>query len=200
MLLRNRSGGRFSHGFHCPQLPVDGYGCSATWSFPVLVGITLVTDRVGFSTETTHGAGSVRGSNIGISELVFTCCGEYPLRVNEPTTAPAQHAHSPLPDRVLDLDDAQHLAERFKLLSDPSRLRIVYALLDGGELCVRDLAGLVELSESATSHHLRQLRLVGLVKARKQGREVFYRIADSHVRLLLDVAVEHYLHGHEKHR
>lgn len=110
------------------------------------------------------------------------------------------HDHGPLPDRVLNLEDAQMLAERFKLLSDPSRLRIVYALLEGGELCVNDLADLVEVSESATSHQLRQLRLAGLVKARKQGREVFYRIADSHVRLLLDVAVEHYLHGHDDHR
>jgi DNA-binding transcriptional ArsR family regulator len=113
--------------------------------------------------------------------------------------ASTNHGHGPLPGRVLDLDDAQLLAERFKLLSEPSRLRIVYALLEGGELCVSDLAGLVEVSESATSHQLRQLRLVGLVKARKQGREVFYRIADSHVRLLLDVAIEHYLHGHEDH-
>lgn len=119
--------------------------------------------------------------------------------VSQPES-PRQHGHGPPPDRVLDLDDAQLLAERFKLLSDASRLRIVYALLEGGELCVSDLAGLVEVSESATSHQLRQLRLVGLVKARKQGREVFYRIADSHVRLLLDVAVEHYLHGHEDHR
>ncbi|MCP3973635.1 MAG: helix-turn-helix transcriptional regulator [bacterium] len=102
--------------------------------------------------------------------------------------------------RILGLDDAQLLAAQFQLLSDPSRLRIVYALLEGGELCVGDLAELVEVSESATSHQLRQLRLAGLVKARKQGREVFYRLADSHVRLLLDVAVEHYLHGHKVHR
>lgn len=107
------------------------------------------------------------------------------------------NGHGPLPDRLLGLDEAQDLAERFKLLADPSRLRMVYALLEGGEVCVSDLAGLVGVSESATSHQLRQLRLAGLVRARKQGREVFYRVADTHVRLLLDVAVEHYLHGHE---
>ena len=123
----------------------------------------------------------------------------YLLDVTQSQT-PDSHSHGPPPDQVLDLEDAQLLAERFKLLSDPGRLRIVYALLEGGELCVSDLAGLVDLSESATSHQLRQIRLAGLVKARKQGREVFYRIADSHVRLLLDVAVEHYLHGHEAHR
>ncbi len=87
------------------------------------------------------------------------------------------------------------LAERFKLLADPNRLRMIYALLEAGEVCVSDLARAVEVSESATSHQLRQLRLARLVRARKQGREVFYRVADAHVRLLLDVAVEHY--GHE---
>lgn len=106
------------------------------------------------------------------------------------------HGHGPLPDDLLDLDSAQVLADRFKLLSDPGRVRIVDALVTGGELCVSDLAQLSESSESATSHQLRQLRLAGLVRARKQGREVFYRVADSHVRLLLDVAVEHYLHDH----
>ena len=77
---------------------------------------------------------------------------------------------------------------------------MVYALLEAGELCVSDLAVVVDSSESATSHQLRQLRLAGLVKARKQGREVFYRVADAHIRLLLDVAVEHYVHGREDHR
>lgn len=107
------------------------------------------------------------------------------------------HPHHPLSAKLLGIDDAEQLAARFKLLSDPGRLRMVYALLAEGELCVSDLAGLVESSESATSHQLRQLRLAGLVRARKQGREVFYRVDDMHVRLLLDVAVEHYLHDHE---
>lgn len=106
------------------------------------------------------------------------------------------HGHGSLPDDLLDFDSAQVVAERFKLLSDPGRVRIVDALVAGGELCVSDLALLSESSESATSHQLRQLRLAGLVRARKQGREVFYRVADSHVRLLLDVAVQHYLHDH----
>lgn len=110
------------------------------------------------------------------------------------------HSHASDPDRLLGLDDAQQLAERFKLLSDPSRLRMIYALVEAGEVCVSDLARLVEVSESATSHQLRQLRLAGLVRTRKRGREVFYRVADTHVRLLLDVAVEHYLHGHDEHR
>jgi len=107
------------------------------------------------------------------------------------------------PDRVdaareslLDSADAYQLAERFKLLSDPGRIAIIYALLEVGEMCVCDLAAAVGASESATSHQLRQLRLGGLVRFRKEGRTVYYRVADTHVRLLLDVAVEHYLHSH----
>ncbi|MFQ5516455.1 MAG: ArsR/SmtB family transcription factor [Acidimicrobiia bacterium] len=110
-------------------------------------------------------------------------------------------AHPPTPSelqaQLISAADAWELAQRFRLLADPGRVRMIYALLEAGEMCVGNLAAAVEASESATSHQLRQLRLAGLVRSRKQGREVFYRIADSHVRLLLDVAVEHYLHRHE---
>lgn len=107
------------------------------------------------------------------------------------------YGHNPPPEGLLDIESARVLADRFKLLADPGRLRMIDALVESGELCVSDLARAVEASESATSHQLRQLRLAGLVRARKQGREVFYKVADSHVRLLLDVAVEHYLHDHD---
>ncbi len=100
-------------------------------------------------------------------------------------------------ERMMSSDDAVRLAERFQLLADPVRLRMVYALLEAGELSVGDLAAVVGSSESGTSHQLRQLRLAGLVRARKEGRVVYYRVADTHVRLLLDVAVEHYLHDHD---
>jgi len=114
--------------------------------------------------------------------------------------AKAPHDHSRVDARSVPLltgEDAETLAARFRLLGDPNRLRIVYALLEAGEICVGDLAGLIESSESATSHQLRQLRLAGLVRTTKRGREVFYRVADGHVRVLLDVAVEHYLHHHD---
>lgn len=109
----------------------------------------------------------------------------------------AIHRHAPRPTELLADADMEQLAARFKLLCEPGRLRIIYALLEVGELCVNDIAEFIDLSESATSHQLRSLRLGGLVRSRKHGREVFYRVADSHVRLLLDVAVEHFLHGHE---
>lgn len=100
-------------------------------------------------------------------------------------------------ERTLSADDAGRLAARFQLLADPVRLRMVYSLLEAGELSVGDLAAVVGASESGTSHQLRQLRLAGLVRTRKEGRVVYYRVADTHVRLLLDVAVEHYLHHHD---
>ena len=96
---------------------------------------------------------------------------------------------------LLDAGDAARLAERFTLVADPGRLRLVDALLEEDEMCVRDLAATVGVSESATSHQLRQLRLAGLVRSRKQGRTVYYRVDDAHVRVLLDVAAEHYLRG-----
>lgn len=101
-------------------------------------------------------------------------------------------------ERLVSSDDAGRLADRFRLLADQGRVRMVYALLEAGELSVGDLAAVVGSSESGTSHQLRQLRLAGLVRTRKQGRVVFYRVADTHVRLLLDVAVEHHLHDHEE--
>ena len=118
--------------------------------------------------------------------------------MDEPSADEAQRRDL-VSERLLGVGDAELLADRFKLLGDASRLRMIYALLESGEVCVSDLASLVGSSDSATSHQLRQLRLAGLVRARKRGREVFYRVADTHVRLLLDVAVEHYLHGHERH-
>ena len=96
-------------------------------------------------------------------------------------------------------DDAEALAARFKLLADPHRLLVVYTLLELGQMRVGEIAAAVSSTESATSHQLRQLRLAGLVRAERRGREMHYRIADSHVRLLLDVAVEHYLHDHTVH-
>lgn len=96
--------------------------------------------------------------------------------------------------RILGREHAVLTADRFKLLGDPGRLRMIYALLEAGELCVCDLAAVVEAAESAVSHQLKLLRGAGLVKSRKEGRIVYYSVDDAHIRLLLDVAAQHYLH------
>lgn len=83
----------------------------------------------------------------------------------------------------------------FGMLADASRLRLLISLLEGGELCVCDLAATSAMSESATSHALRLLKAHRVVKVRRDGRMAYYSLNDSHVRLLLDVAMEHLRHG-----
>jgi ArsR family transcriptional regulator len=76
-------------------------------------------------------------------------------------------------------------AELFNMLGDNSRLRILLAL-NTTELCVCDLAAILEASSSAVSHQLRLLRAKGLVRFRKEGKIAYYSLADSHVRVLLE--------------
>lgn len=92
------------------------------------------------------------------------------------------------------VDEAADLAGVFALLGDPSRVRLLYALLEDGECAVTDLAHAAELSQSACSHALRLLRTAGVVTSRRDGRQIYYRIADSHVRMLLDVTRLHLEH------
>jgi DNA-binding transcriptional ArsR family regulator len=82
----------------------------------------------------------------------------------------------------------------FRLLADRSRLRLLIGLLEGGELCVGDLAAAVGMGESAASHALRLLRAHRVVKVRRVGRMAYYSLCDGHVRLLLDTALEHVRH------
>lgn len=90
---------------------------------------------------------------------------------------------------------ALDLAETFRLLSDPGRLRLIAALLAADELCVCDLAEATGLSQTACSHNLRLLRGQRLVRYRRQGRNVYYTLDDDHIRALLEVALEHVTHG-----
>lgn len=97
--------------------------------------------------------------------------------------------------KVLVRPHAEATAELFRLLGDPGRLQMLCALLEAGELCVCDLAAVVEMAESSVSHSLRLLRTAGIVRQRRSGRQVFYALDDAHVRLLLDVSIEHVRHG-----
>jgi len=82
------------------------------------------------------------------------------------------------------------LADTFSALGDPARAKILYALAQE-ELCVCDLAEVVGVTESAVSHQLRILRALGLVKYRRDGRVVYYSLADDHVRSLLAQGLDH---------
>ncbi len=84
------------------------------------------------------------------------------------------------------------MAESFKALSDPTRLQIL-ALLFTGERTVGDIADHLEVSQSAVSHQLRILRSLNIVRYHKEGREVYYSLADEHVRDILLRTLEHIL-------
>ncbi len=84
----------------------------------------------------------------------------------------------------------QNLADLFKALGDPTRLKIVTALL-AVELCVCDLSAVCGLSESAVSHQLRILRNLRIVKYRRAGKIVYYQLDDSHVETLVKQSLEH---------
>lgn len=94
---------------------------------------------------------------------------------------------------LVDETTAAGLAETFQALADPTRVRLISALIDG-ELCVYDLASLLGMSQSAISHQLRMLRTLHLVKYRKSGRTVFYMLDDEHIRDLFQRGLEHYQH------
>jgi DNA-binding transcriptional ArsR family regulator len=84
------------------------------------------------------------------------------------------------------------IADLFGMLSDRSRLRILMQLVEHSEACVGDLAQGAHVSESAVSHALRLLRAHGIVDTRRDGRFVYYSLADEHVRVLLDATVAHF--------
>ena len=101
-------------------------------------------------------------------------------------------------ERLVPAATAERMAAVFKVLADPSRCRLVAAIIEAGELCVCDLAATVAMSESNVSHHLRVLRSHGLVRARRAGKMVFYSPDDAHIRLLLEITREHVEHGPER--
>ncbi len=90
-------------------------------------------------------------------------------------------------------DTIQGLSQIFKALGDPSRIKIVTALLDR-EHCVCDLSVLCDQSESAVSHQLRVLRTLRIVKNRRQGKRIYYSLDDDHVRSLLQMSIDHIRH------
>ena len=89
------------------------------------------------------------------------------------------------------LADVEGLSSIFKVLGDETRARIVYALSQADRLCVCDIAQIVGLSLPAVSHHLRVLRELNLARATKEGKMVFYSLADDHVASLVRQGAEH---------
>lgn len=111
----------------------------------------------------------------------IACCAE-----NELHEANIALARRNLPAEELIYD----AAELFKVFGDSTRMKILYLLLES-ELCVCDIVALLGATQSAVSHQLRILKQSRLVRFRKQGRSVFYSLADEHVRTILGNGMEH---------
>lgn len=91
-----------------------------------------------------------------------------------------------LPDDELIAD----LSDMFKIFGDQTRVKILMAL-ESGELCVCDIAAVMNMSQSAISHQLRVLKQSNIVKTRRQGKVVYYSISDDHVKEIFDIAIVH---------
>ena len=104
------------------------------------------------------------------------------------------HVHEDLVKQVLEAmpeeDDLYSLADFFKVFADSTRIRILYVLLCS-ETCVCDIAQLLNMTQPAISHQLRILKRMDLVKTRRDGKTVFYSLADDHIASILRMGMEH---------
>lgn len=104
------------------------------------------------------------------------------------------HAHDDIVNKVNEQmpDDEilYDLAELFKIFGDSTRIKILYVLFES-EMCVCDIAMLLNMTQSAISHQLRALKQSKLVKYRREGKTVFYSLADNHVRTIINQGMEH---------
>ncbi|MBI9103126.1 MAG: winged helix-turn-helix transcriptional regulator [Spirochaetales bacterium] len=82
------------------------------------------------------------------------------------------------------------MVQVFKIFGDPSRLRIINALIEE-ELCVHEIAELMEMTQPAVSHQLRQLKQAHVVRARREGKHIYYSLKDEHVILIFRICQEH---------
>lgn len=103
-----------------------------------------------------------------------------------------EHSIDYVKQTVPSLDTLFNLAELFKMFGDSTRIRIMCALF-AKELCVCDIAALLDMGQSAISHQLRLLRSSGLVKVRRDGKQSYYSLADDHVREIYHMGLEHIL-------
>ena len=104
------------------------------------------------------------------------------------------HIHKSIVDRVRQQMPGEEtlydLAELFRIFGDSTRIRILYVLFEE-EMCVCDIAQLLNMTQSAISHQLRALKNVRLVKSRREGKTIFYSLADDHVKTIIGQGIDH---------
>ena len=116
-----------------------------------------------------------------MADHLAVCCDD--THTHEEIIARVQH-QMPGEEELYDL------AELFRIFGDSTRIRILYALFEA-EMCVCDIAQLLGMTQSAISHQLRSLKNARLVKARREGKTVFYSLADDHVKTIINQGIEH---------
>ena len=116
-----------------------------------------------------------------MSNQAAQCCDM--LHIRKDTVS---HVERTMPTEIALSD----LAELFKTLGDPTRIRIIFCLFIE-EMCVCDIANLLSMSQSAISHQLAVLKRLKLIKARRDGKAVFYSLADDHVRAIINQGMDH---------
>lgn len=109
------------------------------------------------------------------------CCDD--IHVHEELV---QHVHENMPEE----DKLYDLAELFKVFGDSTRIRMLFVLFEA-EMCVCDLAQALNMTQSAISHQLKVLKQSKLVSSRREGKQVFYSLADGHVRTIIAQGMEH---------
>ena len=114
--------------------------------------------------------------------------------INDIEVCEHEHSHDEVVEKISDImpseDVIYDVAELFKVFGDSTRTKILTALFES-EMCVCDIGKLLNMTKSAISHQLRILRQNKLVKARKSGKEVFYSLADNHVKIIFKMAIDH---------
>jgi ArsR family transcriptional regulator len=123
-------------------------------------------------------AGSDGGDSVKRDEMVCDCDVIHEDVVNA------------VKEKIPDDSDIYDLSDFFKILGDSARTKIIWAL-DESEMCVCDLAVLLNMTKSAVSHQLRSLREANLVKNRREGKNIFYSLADDHVKQIFEKGLEH---------
>lgn len=93
-------------------------------------------------------------------------------------------------EQLEDQDTLGHLADFFKIFGDPTRLKLLSALLQG-EMCVGTITEVLEMTQSSVSHQLRVLKNARLIKSRKEGKWVYYSINDDHVKIIYEMGLSH---------
>lgn len=105
-----------------------------------------------------------------------------------------KHCHEEMVNRIMEEmpreEDLYDLAEFFKVFADTTRIKILYVLLKK-EMCVCDIAGTLGMTQSAISHQLRILKQMDLVKNRREGKTIYYSLADNHIASILSQGMEH---------